>query len=67
MATAHELTGNSETSVAVVADDTDIAIMLIYHWNDELCDIFFYQQRQFKGWSMKETSLQLGGRREHTL
>lgn len=66
--TALELAGNSEiTNVAVVADDTDIAIMLIYHWNDELHDIFFYQQRQFKSWSIRETALQLGGRREQVL
>ena len=31
--------------VIVVADDTDIAIMLLYHWKQEMCEVRFLQER----------------------
>ncbi len=31
-------------AVSVVADDTDVLIFLLYHWNDEMADIFFYSE-----------------------
>ena len=34
-----------ESPVIVVADDTDIAVMLLYHWNSKLSDIYFLQER----------------------
>ena len=35
----------SSNPVMVVADDTDIAIMLLYHWKDCMVDIIFYPER----------------------
>ena len=32
-----------ESHVIVVADDTDIAVMLLYHWNNKLSDIYFFK------------------------
>lgn len=68
VSTALEVANDSQVGiVVVVADDTDIAMMLMYHWKEEMGDIVFYQERQFKGWSIKETSLRLGESREHVL
>ena len=44
--------------VNVVADDTDMAIMLLHHWKpDDHDDIFFVQERYNKAWSIKEANL----------
>ena len=37
-----------EPNIIVVADDTDVAVMLLYHWKDQLSDIFFLQERRKK-------------------
>ena len=34
----------SGRKVSVVADDTDLLILLLYHWNDEMADIFLYSK-----------------------
>ena len=39
-----------------MADDTDIAVMLLYHWKEELGDIIFFQERQQKGSSIKQAA-----------
>ena len=36
----------------VIADDTDVAILLLYHWNPELCDIILTSERSKKSWSI---------------
>ena len=40
-------------SCVVVADDSDIAIMLLYHWNDKMEKIWFVQQRSFQAWDIR--------------
>ena len=40
--------------IVVVADDTDIAMMLLYHWRKELGELIFYQQRSNQVWKIKE-------------
>ena len=68
VSTALELAILDEThDVVVVADDTDIAVMLLYHWKEELGEIIFYQERQQKGWSIKQAAERLGDLREHVL
>ena len=42
------------TTVEVNADDTDIAVMLLYHWNDRLNEVIFHSTK--KSWSIKESS-----------
>eukprot|EP00794_Sanderia_malayensis_P018452 gene18452-20301_t len=32
------------STVSVVADDTDVLILLLYHWNDKMAGIFFYSE-----------------------
>ena len=51
-----------ETKNAIVevhADDTDVAIMLVHHWNEQLNDIVFCAHQSKKTWSIKESSLTL--------
>ena len=38
----------------VVADDTDVAIMLLYHLQNDVFDIYLLQERGKKCWSIKE-------------
>lgn len=43
--------------VNVIADDTDIVIMLLHHWKpDTHDDIYFVQERFNKAWSIKEAN-----------
>ena len=37
----------------VVADDTDVAVMLLHHWRTELHDILFTSDISRKSWSIK--------------
>ena len=55
----------SRCPVVVVADDTDIVIMLLYHWKKEMGDLIFFQERLNHGWSMKSAALRLDVEREH--
>ena len=54
VATALQLA--EESNIIVVADETDVAVMLLYHWKDQLSDIFFLQERGKKCWSIKEAA-----------
>lgn len=57
----------SSDPVVVVADDTDIAIMLLYHWKDGMAEIIFYPERLHKGWSMKSIVPNIEKVKEHLL
>ena len=46
--TALDLATTGEKEVVLIADDTDIFVMLIYHWKYEMKNIFF-QQKMLKG------------------
>ena len=37
----------------IFADDTDIAVLLMYHWPGQLFDIVFTSERPSKPWSIK--------------
>ena len=54
-------------SVAVIADDTDIAVMLMYHWKEDLHDIYFVQQKTYQAWSVKESEHKLEDIKHHLL
>ena len=42
--------------IHVVADDTDIVIMLLHHWKPDIHDdVYFVQERFNKTWSIKRT------------
>lgn len=65
--TAITLATNAEDTVVVIADDTDVAVMLMYHWKDSIQDIIFYSERLQKGWSIKSTQLSIVALKEHLL
>lgn len=50
---------SKRNATTVVADDTDVAVMLLYHWNESLNDVHFLQERGKKCWSIKEAQKQL--------
>ena len=52
VSTAIELSRKS--NVIVVADDTDVAIMLLYHLQNDVFDIYLLQEQGKKCWSIKE-------------
>jgi hypothetical protein len=56
-----------EKEVVVVADDTDVAVMLLYHWNDSLCNVYFFQERGKKCWSIRQAQQQLSSIKQHLL
>ena len=45
--------------VEVHADDTDIAMMLVHHWKDNLHEIIFCGTQSRKCWSIREASQSL--------
>ena len=53
--------------VFVVADDTDIAIMLLYHWQKEMFPVYFFQERGKKCWNIKELQPSIASVKEHLL
>ena len=54
-------------NVVVVADDTDVAVMLLYHWKENQCDIFLLQQSVNNCWSIKNASKRIEDVKEHLL
>lgn len=65
--TALDIASTSVGYVAVVADDTDIAVMLVHHWQNNMCDIYFLQERWDKAWSIKDASLKNENLKQHLL
>ena len=61
------LDASKEKPVTVVADDTDVAVMLIYRWNEELSDIYFHTERGDKCWSIREALKSLSSIKQHIL
>ena len=41
--------------VNVVADDTDVAILLLYHWNEEMADVTFISKRSKATFDIKSS------------
>ena len=66
-ATALSLASSTKKKVVVIADDTDIFVMLNYHWQKEMMDIIFYQHRLQKGWRVESLSPKLVDVKEHLL
>ena len=40
--------------VIVVADDTDILVLLIYHWNPSMANVYFQSDAQKKIWKIRD-------------
>ena len=56
-----------DVPVVVVADDTDVAVMLLYHWSEDIHEVFFLQERGKKCWSIREAQLELIDVKENLL
>ena len=61
------LYSSKEKTVTVVAYDTAFAVMLIYHWNEELSDIYFQAELGDKCWSIREALKSLLLIKQHIL
>ena len=57
----------STKTAVVVADNTDIAIMLLYHWKDQMCDFLFYTAQLQKAWSLSAVSQKINYCKDHLL
>ena len=56
----------TDNPVIIVADDTDIAIMLLYHWNVLMSDIIFNSKKSQTAWGIKNACFNLENK-EHLL
>ena len=57
----------ADANAVVVADDTDIAMMLLHHWNEEMFEIYFLQERGKKCWNIKQIQPKITSIKEHLL
>ena len=53
--------------VTVMADDTDIAVMLVHHRQSNLSDVYFFQERWNKAWNIKDASSKSEDTKQHLL
>ena len=67
VSTALDLAEKYDKDVVVALDDTDIAVMLIFHWKESNGNNIFYQQRLDKAWYIKEFCKLIGLLREYVL
>ena len=65
--TALDLATTGEKEVVLIADDTDIFVMLIYHWKSEMKNIIFYQQKMLRGWNIAYLFPRLDKVKDHIL
>ena len=65
VSTALKVSKTSKTTV--VADDTDVAVMLLYHWKPTLYPVFFLQERGKKCWNIGDCKSDIGEIGEHLL
>ena len=47
--------------VIVVADDTDILVLLIHHWDPNMADVYFQSDAQKKMWKIRDLVAKVGG------
>ena len=65
--TALDLATTGEKEVVLIPDDTDIFVMLIYHWKSEMKNIILYQQKMPKGWNIASLFPRLDKVKDHIL
>ena len=64
---ALDLATKGENKFALVADDTDIFVILVYHWKNEMKNIIFYQHKMLRGWNIYSLFLRLDKVKDHIL
>ena len=65
--TALQYAKNLRKTIAVVADDTDIAVMLVHHWKEEYGDVYFLQERWDRAWSVRDSARSNENTKAHLL
>ena len=65
--TALDLAATGEKGVVLIADDTDIFVMLIYHWKSKMKNIIFFQQKMLRGWNIAPLFPRLDKVKDHIL
>ena len=65
--TALVLATTGEMEVVLIADETDIFVMLIYHWKSEMKNIIFFQQKMLRGWNIASLFPRLDKVKDHIL
>ena len=53
--------------VLVVADDTDVAVLLLRHWQSNMNDIVLLQERTKHWWSIEDSQIPVEGIKQHLL
>ena len=67
METALEIAQKNLGPVTDVADDKDIVVMLVHHWQENMSEVYFLQERWSKAWSVKHASSRNKIIKEHLL
>ena len=65
--TALDMANTGRGHVTIVADDTDITVMLVHHWQSNMSDVYFFQERWNKTWSIKDASSKSENIKQHLL
>ena len=65
--TALDMANTGWGHVTVVADDTNIAVMLAHHWQSNMSDVYFFQERWNKAWSIKDARSKSENIKQHLL
>ena len=58
---------HSKKSVTVVADDTDVFVLLIYHYKDGMNDVYFHSDKACKTWEIGQIVTNIGPVMQHHL
>ena len=67
METALEIAQKNLGPVTVAADDKDMVVMLVHHWQENMSEVYFLQERWSKAWSVKHASSRNEIVKEHLL
>ena len=65
--TALEYASRNEGPIAAVLDDTDIAVMLLYHWEERMDDVIAVQEVARRSWSVEKDQAHIASVKEHLL
>ena len=57
--TALDLATTGEKEVVLIAEDTNIFVMLIYPWKSKMENIIFFEQQMLRGWNIASLFLRL--------
>lgn len=62
-----QLARAKSTDFMVIADYSEVAISLLYYWDESLFDIYFNQERDKKSWGIKKAQPMVSSIKEYLL